>query len=73
MIGNGFNTQCLICKGAFGRLLVKVYDCKPGCAQKPQGFKGFARVILKRNLILPCPLNPAHIFFMEILDPRPKN
>jgi len=29
--------------------------------------------ILKRNLISACPPNPAHIFFMNIPEPRPKN
>lgn len=29
--------------------------------------------ILKRNLISACPPNPAHIFFMDIPEPRPKN
>lgn len=42
LTGNGLNAaRCLICRAAFGRLLIKVKDSKPGCARKGQGFEGF--------------------------------
>lgn len=42
LTGNGLNAAlCLICRAAFGRLLIKVKDSKPGCARKGQGFEGF--------------------------------